>query len=910
MKRAKRKNQSVTNNTKQITDKKSEKVKMSNEKKDFFNVWFLIGTILLIGFFAFSKYFTGEYLFFFKDIGSDSINENFPAIAHKINLLKEGFISHWSFYIGTGDKYATGFASEPYGLLRQGIDFIGANASGENFFIFGRFLRIFIYNFLFTGIIAYFYFRTLSVKKYASLIGALLLTFSGYMVVGAGWGFASHVFKAISLLFAFEQLYLKNRWYFFPFAVIWLSSNPYVLFIYSIFLLLYSLFRYFSEEKNIKNFIKLSGKMILLGFAGIMMNFANLFKAFMKMYNSPRVSGNASYTNLLTQGQDIIEHGNLGATTILRFFSSDILGSGSNFHGWFNYLEAPLFYIGLLTLLLFPQIFIHLNKRKKIIFGIFVGFWTLTLFIPYLRYTLLAFTGDYFRYGFDFFIPFTLLLFAVLSLNEIDKDFKINLPLLIGTLVLLMLALFFPYASLPKIAIKNNLQTASVILLILYTVLLIGLSKFKYKNIAKYAILLTVLSELSYFSYQSYNERVPLTKTEFNKDKAGYADGSIKAVKYIKSIDKTPFFRTEKDYQSGNAIHGSLNDAMAQNYYGTTSYSSFNQLNYVRFLEETGLIVKNDETSTRWITGFRGYPLLQTFGNVKYHLSKSEHPELEKFGFDNLARINGITILKNRYYLPFGYTYDKYIDFNDFKNLTEYEITLQSLNSLYQDLSRSIPANDVSSIIEKLKPLIMKKYSDYQSFKDAVKLQIGKNIDKYIIPITKYSTQNFKNQIALLNGFIYEKEFNKNINLKEFKKISPVDTTIIVPPQKFNFEIYKNITDKLKQDTLQITSFKQSDIKGKINLSKTKLLFLTIPYDKGWKIKVNDKNETLQRVNIGFSGIVLPKGEHKIELFYVPPYYKITNLITFISVFIFWLYLGFYFYKKQTHKTKYNMNKR
>jgi len=157
---------------------------------------------------------------------------------------------------------------------------------------------------------------------------------------------------------------------------------------------------------------------------------------------------------------------------------------------------------------------------------------------------------------------------------------------------------------------------------------------------------------------------VPVTKTEFNKDKAGYADGSIKAVKYIKSIDRIPFYRIEKDYQSGNSIHGSLNDALAQGYYGTTSYSSFNQLNYVRFLEETGLIVKGDETATRWITGFRGYPLLQTFGNVKYHLSKSENPEFEKFGFEKIARKNGITILKNKFYLPFGYTYDKYIDFN------------------------------------------------------------------------------------------------------------------------------------------------------------------------------------------------------------------------------------------------------
>ncbi|MCF6183441.1 MAG: hypothetical protein L3J56_02240 [Bacteroidales bacterium] len=449
MKREKRKpsntKQEKLNKIRKPTEKQISKPK-NGTKTSPFNVWILSGIIILIGFFAFSKYLTGEYLFFFKDIGSDSINQNYPAIIHKINLLKEGFFSKWSFYKGVGDEYVSGIPVEPYGLLRTGIDYIGATSVGANFFIFGRFLRIFIFYFLFTGITAYFYFRTLSVTKFASLLGALLITFSGYMVVGAGWGFSSHIFKAMFLLFAFEQLYLKKRWYFFPFAVIWLSSNPYVLYIYSVFLLLYSVFRFFSEKENkFTSYLKLVGKMILLGFAGLMMNFSQLLRAFLKMYNSPRVAGDASYSNLLSSGQNITEHGNLAGTTILRFFSSDILGTGSNFHGWFNYLEAPLFYIGLITLLLLPQIFIHLDKRKKIIFGTFLGFWILTLFVPYLRYSILAFTGDYFRYGFDFFIPFTFLFFAVYVLNKITENFKLNLPLLAATLIFLIILLFAPY---------------------------------------------------------------------------------------------------------------------------------------------------------------------------------------------------------------------------------------------------------------------------------------------------------------------------------------------------------------------------------------------------------------------------------------------------------------------------------
>ncbi|MCF6240436.1 MAG: hypothetical protein L3J74_03720, partial [Bacteroidales bacterium] len=279
-------------------EKTNKKTNVFNLDK-FLNIWTLTGLILLIGFFAFSKYLTGEYLFFFKDIGSDSINQNYPALVHKINLLKEGYFSKWSFYKGMGDAYVTGFPVEPYGVFRTIADYIGIKLSGINYLISGRFLRIFIFYFLLTGIITFLYFKTLSINKLSAILAALLISFSGYMVVGAGWGFSSHIFKAMFLLFAFEQLYLKKRWYFFPFAVIFLSSNVFVLFLYTVFLLLYSVFRYFSEKENtVWDYLKLAGKMVILGAVALLMNFAQVFKSFQKMFFSPRVAGNASYSNL------------------------------------------------------------------------------------------------------------------------------------------------------------------------------------------------------------------------------------------------------------------------------------------------------------------------------------------------------------------------------------------------------------------------------------------------------------------------------------------------------------------------------------------------------------------------------------------------------------------------------------
>ncbi len=880
--------------------KQADKPKSSLLFEKYYNVWTLFALMFIIGFFAFSKYMTGEYLFYFKDIGSDSLNQLIPAAVHKINLLKEDYFSKWSFYTGMGNAYVTGFPVEPYGLFRTLIYIAGVNSWGTDYFIFGRFWQIFIFSILLSGITAYFYFRTLSVSKYNSFIAALLITFSGYMVVGAGWSYSSHPFKAMFLLLAFEQLFLKKRWYFFPFAVIYLSSHPFLLYIYTLFLLLYSLFRYFSEEENtLKGYLKLAGQMIVLGAVGLFMNFASFFKAFQKMFFSPRVAGNASYSNILSTGQDITDQASLGATTILRFFSSDLLGTGSSFAGWQNYLEAPLFYIGLLSLLLAPQVFIYLDKRKKIIFGAFAGFWLLTLLFPYLRYAILAFTGDYFRYGFDFFIPFTLLFFSIYALNQLNKTLKINIKLLLGTLGVLLIALFFPYTSIPENTINNNLRLLIVVLLFAYTALIVLMSNMQYKQYAQIGIIVLIFFELSWFSYKSYADRIPLTKKEFVQNAGGYNDGTPQAVNYLKTIDSSLFYRCEKDYQSGNAEHGSLNDALAQGYYGTTSYSSFNQLNYVRFLEESGLIPRGDETSTRWITGFRGNPLLLSFGNIKYFFSKSEKPEMMRFGFDSLSVQKGIFILKNRFYLPFGYTYDKYIDFKDYKSLVHYRITPPALNNLQQIFLRNGDLPIWQQTLPKLNTLQNIDFSDKEQFIQAIENRLGKELtQKYYFNFLKFCVNNFENQIALLNAFVYDKNDMPEQELNDLQKISMQDSSVFIPAQNFNFQIYEQMINRLKKDTFQISKFSQSEIKGKINLSKTKMLFFTIPYDKGWRINVNGKEKTLYRTNIGFTGIVLPKGNYEIVLYFIPQHYYLTSLISIVSIILFWIYLGYWIYKK------------
>src|SRR5207249_8971699 len=134
-----------------------------------------------------------------------------------------------------------------------------------------------------------------------------------------------------------------------------------------------------------------------LGILGVLISSFFLFADILQMLERPRVGGESSYFSKLLSTPILGVGGKMhNATAILRFFSSDIIGTGSFFNGWNNYLEAPLFYFGLINLLLVPQLFQFLDKKRKIIYSGLVLLFLLPVLFPFFRYAFWLFSGDYY----------------------------------------------------------------------------------------------------------------------------------------------------------------------------------------------------------------------------------------------------------------------------------------------------------------------------------------------------------------------------------------------------------------------------------------------------------------------------------------------------------------------------------
>lgn len=698
---------------KKKSSKKSSKATPTSTILDKINNWQALGILLflisLIGCFVFWDFFTLEKLLYYKGIASDSLTAYYTSLAHK-NIFKEAYEAGkmtepvFSFFLGMGEPFGINDSWSleqiiwvPLELLKNGLYAIlnigfPYEKSYEQFFILLK-----------CGILFFIYLRVIGIKNYVALVGGLLFAFLGYLIIGtSGWyGHTYIILRFLYLLVAFELFFSKKIWYFLPIPIVLIGISPYLYF-YAQFMIVYYLFRYC--EVNGWNFKKMPLQVLQMAGTlglGLLFIFPNILPSIEHYLSSPRGSGSVVADSIQRSNQIMAENGGFAdtlhyVTAILRTFSNDIFGAGSAYKGWYNYLEAPIFYCGLISLLLVPQAFTTtVDKRKKIIYGVFLSVWVLIVVFPYLRHAFYRFSGDYYKGAISLFVPLTLIYLGIRGLNQIIKTAKVHIPVLIGTLVFLLILLFYPYES-AKDAIDGGIQFQIALFLILFAGLIAALKFPKYKLFAQIGILVLAIIELSAFSSNTINDRIKqlgsdesaIVTTQEQEARVSYNDYTMDALAYLDSVDKS-FYRINKEYGSGTAIHGSSNDAQVQGFFGTKRYRSFQEKNFVDFMLGMDIIPPNVETYTRWAPGLSGHPLLHGFGAVKYHLSKKEDSQFLRFGYQKMARFNDVWLFKNQYYLPMGFCYDKYILEEDFAKISSTQKQLTALKACVIDSSEN-----------------------------------------------------------------------------------------------------------------------------------------------------------------------------------------------------------------------------
>lgn len=99
---------------------------------------------------------------------------------------------------------------------------------------------------------------------------------------------------------------------------------------------------------------------------------------------------------------------------------------------------------------------------------------------------------------------------------------------------------------------------------------------------------------------------------------------------------------------------------------------------------------------------------------------------------------------------------------------------------------------------------------------------------------------------------------------------------------------YNNLKNINKtHDNLNITSIKENQINGTINVTRDSYLNINIPYDKGFEIYIDNIKQDYELINTAFMGTKISKGIHEVKIIYNSPMLKQSKIISLIGVILF-----------------------
>ena len=601
--------------------------------------------LLLVGAIAFRDFLFGDMLLLYKDIGSDSLNYYYPYLLLFSEYIRDEGLPLWSFRVGMGQT------------LFPDIGVLVFNPAA--WFPGPAIAHLLVYQHLALVLVAGLLFHKFLVLRglnfRAALTGALLLTFSAYMSMGSCWTIcAGEVVCVAFALFALENAMVTGRWIYLPFAVaLFALLTAFHLYLGAVLISAYVLARILlGARRGWRQQCRRLVRLAAIAFLGAGLAAVVWVDSLIQIRNSPRGSGTASYaTNLASSGVFTLESSLHYFTAVLRSFSNDMVGAGNAYRGWSNYLEAALPYCGLFSLIILPQVFVRASNRQRIAAALFLTSMLVAVIFPWFRYLFYLFQGDYFRAFSLFSVTGTIILSATAFSRYLEKQ-SLNLWLLLGTLLALLGLLYLPLPEMQKL-IDPSLQKLAALLLFTYAALLAAGRLLQRESIFGWLVLILLAAELSYSTAFTVSDRPVVTKQERN-ERVGFNDYTIEALRAIKADDEG-FFRVSKVYSSSAAEHPNLNDSFAFDYYGTSSYVSFNSLNYINFLIALEALPPTPtEFETRWSPGLLGRPLLSTFACEKYVLAQEAVPAEARFGYEEGGHYGNVYVYRNTSFLPLG----------------------------------------------------------------------------------------------------------------------------------------------------------------------------------------------------------------------------------------------------------------
>ena len=824
--------------------------------------------MLMLVLIVYWQYLIGDRTYIFTDIASDSVGQTYPNLVYLAREIKAGhFMNRWNFVSSIGNEESMIIPKLVNLEAFFGVDNIPYLLG------FNQALKVF-----FSGIFFYGYLRKLKNTRFTSSVFAIYYAFCAHMIIRGAWkSYPNEVLTLAIWLFAFESWFCnRKRWLGLTIASVFFYSNcsGYFIVLYTGIFIVYAIFRCIIDDDTVVNKEPIKGTLSFVGalVSALLISVVGWRDSIIKHVGSDRMSNgvermkNYGVSALFTDSATL-------KTAFFRTIGTDILNI-NDFCGNGNFLEAPAFYCGLLTIILIFPIFIATKGKKKVGFSIGIAGIILYIFVKPVRFIANGLSGHTFKLASLWVIVLLIFIAASGFDTFLEKIRECDLKSLIITVsFIILLSIVCLMDGMNWLKLLGSLSICVFYLIVLWIYKKNHINLLQLKAI----IIFLVCVEVIMTSYGCVNNR----KTMDERDV--YLDGTAEALEWIEqNQNAVDFYRIDKRFEAASYC-----DSLYQNFMGTVSYigGSGDRKSTGDFCQAVAIPILGGNNHS--ITGFSTSTVLNTLMNVKYILSNNGIQT--NYGYDMVQKVGDIYVYENRYALPLGYVYDKYITMDDFLKLN----VMERRNML---LSACVLESDNSLLIKEEK--IDNINFDFNEYMLDVPIEVTENWIKVELPkdregfvtLLVFDAESEDSKSSMIEMYkddeisetkyvgvvegrnIYNLEFNdSDIQMVQIYGTNQYDVNDIFVcqiPHSIYYGDYIKKCDALKENGIKVEKIDCNIISGTITSDKGGMMTLSIPYDDNWHIYVDGEEQQLETVNIAMMGTAITKGTHKIELVY------------------------------------------
>lgn len=550
-----------------------------------------------------------------------------------------------------------------------------------------------------------------------------------------------------------------------------------------------------------------------------------------------------------------------------------------------KYLMYHSYGVGLTSFSLIGLIVLLLDKKRESRF-LFISLISLIVF-PIINYLL---NGTMYIDA-KVLIPFMpLYVYVVTLMFKKIYDKKIDIKKL---LIASIMTLFLIYVGESNYVNYFYLDFIITLIVIILSI----------KVETKYLLKVFTIVVLFIYSCGANNKDTLVNKSDIYNDENKNQEALVKKVP--KGYNHTTLYNLK--LENVNNIYGNLN------IYSDYIYSSTGNSNYNIFMFNTLEVPM--QSRNRLIISANKDLMYLMFSNNRYFIGD----DIDITGYKKIDSIGNTSLYENADVLPFMYVSYNYYNKKDYGKLKFPYNNEVILNNVVVNEKTN---NEFDS---KIKETFIRqsdiKYMDPSIVNNGDSITVKKNNSRMLIDVP----EDARNKILFVSfdltpqsckvgdlGITINGNLNK-LTCKEWKYyngnttfnyVISGDTSNKVEVSFFkgmykidNLKIYYMDYDDIKDVKDKVTEVNISDktkgdkIYASVETEKDGYFVTTLPYDKGFKIKVDGKIVNKKQVNTAYVGFKLEKGKHNIVIEYRAPFKTLGLIMSLVGIII---YIVFY----------------